>query len=187
MPYDSQSKRSRLIEAAAALIYERGFREVTIADIAERAQVPTGNVYYYFKARDDIGFAVVETRLAEIQSSFREWDALDNPKSRLIAFLNALEANAQELAEHGCPIGSLCAEFSKTGGALADKSRALFITMIDWFTTQFRALGSGEGARSQALHLLSSVQGACLLAHSQRDASLVTGEICQLKRWIEAL
>ena len=44
------AKRDRLIDAASQLFYEQGVERTTIADIAAAADVPAGNVYYYFKA-----------------------------------------------------------------------------------------------------------------------------------------
>jgi TetR/AcrR family transcriptional regulator, transcriptional repressor for nem operon len=34
-------------ESAAELFYEQGVHPTTLADVAERADVPLGNVYYY--------------------------------------------------------------------------------------------------------------------------------------------
>src|SRR5713226_6092365 len=61
-------KRSRLIQTAAKLAYRQGFRKTTLADIAEEAQVPLGNVYYYFKTKDELAAAVVELRLKELEN-----------------------------------------------------------------------------------------------------------------------
>ena len=46
------------------LAYRDGFRESSLADIAKAAHVPVGNVYYYFKTKEELGEAVVERRLA---------------------------------------------------------------------------------------------------------------------------
>ena len=48
------------MESARALIHEQGVQRTTLADIAERADVPLGNVYYYFKTKDDLIGAVVD-------------------------------------------------------------------------------------------------------------------------------
>ena len=53
-------KRIRLIEAAMILIHQQSFNLTTLADIAHKADVPLGNVYYYFKKKEDIGEAVIE-------------------------------------------------------------------------------------------------------------------------------
>ncbi len=44
------AKRDRLIDAASQLFYEQGVERTTIADIGEpAADVPLGNVHYYFQ------------------------------------------------------------------------------------------------------------------------------------------
>src|SRR6202040_3940961 len=62
-------KRTRLIETATKLAYGRGFRETSLADIAEAARVPVGNVYYYFKTKEELAEAVVERRLEEFRAA----------------------------------------------------------------------------------------------------------------------
>jgi AcrR family transcriptional regulator len=59
-------KRSRLVSAAVGLAYQNGFGATSLADIAREAEVPLGNVYYYFKTKDEIGEAIVELRLADM-------------------------------------------------------------------------------------------------------------------------
>ena len=41
----------RLIQSAVKLAHRDGFRTTSLADIAEEAKVPVGNVYYYFRGR----------------------------------------------------------------------------------------------------------------------------------------
>lgn len=47
--------KQRILEAALALFGERGFRRVTIDDIAARAGITKGAVYYYFTDKNDLG------------------------------------------------------------------------------------------------------------------------------------
>ncbi len=46
------SKRDRLVEAAKTMFYQQGVTRSTLADIAQQAQVPLGNVYYHFRTKD---------------------------------------------------------------------------------------------------------------------------------------
>ena len=57
--------RTRLIEAAVRLAHQHGFGNTRLADIAKAAKVPPGNLYYYFKTKEEIGEAIVERRFAE--------------------------------------------------------------------------------------------------------------------------
>src|SRR5258705_1889960 len=59
-------KRSRLVSAAVGLAYQNGFEATSLADIAREAKGPLGNVYYYFKTKDEIGEAIVGLRLAQL-------------------------------------------------------------------------------------------------------------------------
>src|SRR5229473_4265442 len=89
-------KRTRLIDTAMKLAYRRGFRETSLADIAEAAQVPVGNVYYYFKTKEELGEAVVERRLEEFRSLREEMDRLISPKERLFAFVESVHGNREQ-------------------------------------------------------------------------------------------
>jgi AcrR family transcriptional regulator len=57
----------------------------TLAAIAEAADVPSGNVYYYFKTRDDLVRAVVDARAREIATVLDAVGKRLNPRSRLKA------------------------------------------------------------------------------------------------------
>src|SRR5258708_37133746 len=103
-------KRTRLIETATKLAYGRGFRETSLADIAEAARVPVGNVYYYFKTKEELAEAVVERRLEEFHAARAEWDRLSSPKERLVAFLGSGAANRVQPARGGCPVRCRCSE-----------------------------------------------------------------------------
>src|SRR3977135_4194879 len=115
-----RDKRTRLIETATKLAYGRGFRETSLADIAEAARVPVGNVYYYFKTTDELGEAVVEQRLSEFRAFRGEMDRLSSPKERLFAFVERIHSNREQLARGGCPLGGACTGLHKEGGPLAE-------------------------------------------------------------------
>src|SRR5258708_38427833 len=89
-------KRTRLIETATKLAYARGFRETSLADIAEAARVPVGNVYYYFKTKEELAEAVVERRLGEFRAAREEWDRLSSPQQRLFTFVGCVEAHPEQ-------------------------------------------------------------------------------------------
>jgi TetR/AcrR family transcriptional regulator, transcriptional repressor for nem operon len=130
-------KRTRLIETATKLAHLRGFRETSLADIAEDANVPVGNVYYYFKTKDELGEAIVERRLAEFRAFRDELNQLGSLKERLFAFVDRMHRNEDQLARAGCPLGGLCSELHKESGALTKKAAALFTEPMDWLEEQF--------------------------------------------------
>ena len=73
-------------------------------DIARESGVPLGNVYYYFRTKDESADAVAH-RLGD---EFRERAAAlesvhPEPRARLLYSLDAVVSNRDALAEHGCP------------------------------------------------------------------------------------
>ena len=180
-------KRTRLIETAMKLAYQRGFREASLADIAEAAHVPVGNVYYYFKTKDELGEAVVERRLAEFRALRDEIDRLSSPKERLFAFVESILRKRERLARGGCPLGGLCTELHKEGGALAKKSAALFTEPMGWLEEQFRAVGHEKDSRELAVHLFSAYQGMAAVALGANDREVVVMEAKRLNDWIRTL
>jgi AcrR family transcriptional regulator len=179
--------RTRLLEAAEKTTYRYGFGNTAIADIAKRAGIPLGNVYYYFKTKSEIAESIVNLRVSRFRKLLAEFDKADSPQERLCAFVNIKMKNREELARHGCPVGTLCSELRKLGGSAADQSTVLFSTALEWMEREFRALGKGADSHSLAVHLLSATQGVSVLAHTFRDPGLIDMEATRLKDWIRSL
>jgi TetR/AcrR family transcriptional repressor of nem operon len=179
-------KRSRLRRSAVELAYRQGFRKTTIADLAAESGVPIGNVYYYFKTKDELGEAILDSRLGEFHQLRDLAETRPDPKARIELLIDATLENRKLVAQRGCPIGSLCAELLKEGGTLGQKSNALFAEPLDWLAEQFRKLGQTDG-HGLALQLMATLQGVSLLAQSFRDPGLIQTEALRLKAWLAAL
>jgi TetR/AcrR family transcriptional regulator, transcriptional repressor for nem operon len=179
--------RTRLLQAAEKTTYRYGFGNTALADIAKEAKVPLGNVYYYFKTKDEIGVAIVALRVLRFRKLLQELDRADSPKERLCGFVQIKIRNREGLARSGCPVGTLCSELHKNGGTVARKSTILLAEALAWMETQFKALGKGADSRGLAVHLLSATQGVSVLAHTFHDPVLIEIEAARLKKWIRAL
>jgi AcrR family transcriptional regulator len=169
------------------LAYRNGFVATSLADIAREAEVPLGNVYYYFKTKDEIGEAIVELRLAQLSAQRQRWNEAGSPKDRLSACVQDVFENKDFLAQRGCAVGTLCSELHKAGCSVATRATEIFAQHLAWIESQFRALGKGKDSNGLAVHLLSAMQGVSILAHSFHDSGLVATETKRLKSWIQSL
>ena len=181
------NKRFRLLEAANKLVHAQGFNQTTLADIAKQAEVPLGNVYYYFKTKEDIGHALIEHRANFYRGLIAAWNQLPDPKRRIHALIGEVEGQREALASSGCPIGSLCQELHKDGGVLAEKAASLMAAILGWTEQQFHELGKGTESADLALHIVSVLQGASLLTHTFNQPDLVLRETAWLKKWVDSL
>src|ERR1700693_1197060 len=100
-------KRARLVSAATDLLYRQGVEKTTLADIAQAADVPLGNIYYYFKTKDAIVDAVVEAHVHAIKETLVTLDRrYPSPKGRLKALFRTLAGEHDRIAQYGCPHGT---------------------------------------------------------------------------------
>ena len=180
-------KRDRLIQTAATLVYQQGFHQTTLADIAQQAQVPLGTVYYFFKTKEDLGEAVVEYRLRESMEQCQQSEDNLDPRVSLQSFIQMMLDNDHILAQNGCPIGTLCSELHKQGGPLAQHASEIFKEQLAWLTTQFQLMGKQDESEDLALHMLSVIEGAAVLAHSFQSPEYFEREAGRLKEWIRTL
>jgi len=82
-----RDRESLLVEAAAAVIAERGLAHVRVSDIAERAGMTPGHVSYYFPSKTDLLVRAIEssedrlldelsTSLARVRDPWRRLERL---------------------------------------------------------------------------------------------------------------
>jgi TetR/AcrR family transcriptional regulator, transcriptional repressor for nem operon len=179
-------KRERLVESAKGLIHEQGVHRTTLADVAERAEVPLGNVYYYFKSKDELIGAVLDCYKEQAATLIQAFDRHRSPQARLKALVRNWAEMRETVARHGCPLGTLCAELDKTERGRDRDTTAVMALIIDWAEGQFRQLG-GRDARDLAMALFAGIQGAALLANTFRDPTILTRQTRHLERWIDTL
>jgi AcrR family transcriptional regulator len=80
--------RTAILDAAARLIAERGYRAVRIADIAAECDTSTGSVHYWFAGKQDVLRAAL--RHATERAIERQSEALreiDDARDRLVALI----------------------------------------------------------------------------------------------------
>ena len=180
-------KRERLVAAATQLLHEQGIERTTLADIAGAAGVPAGNVYYYFKTKDEVIAAVIGAHAQQIKVTLAAIDAHHrSPKSRLKAFVREFTAQSELVAQFGCPLGSLCSELDKRVTVPGLPVAELMRLPIEWAEDQFRSLGRPD-AHDLALDLLAAYEGRALLANTMRDPDVLAKAAQRLNRWIDAL
>ncbi|MFF7238027.1 TetR family transcriptional regulator [Streptomyces collinus] len=179
-------KRERLVEAAVRVFHEQGVEKTTLADIARVADVPVGNVYYYFKTKDQLVEAAVAAHRDRLAALTGRLEALPGPADRLKALVAGWVEERETAARFGCPFGTLATELDKRDDgpdlAVAGVMRAL----IDWAAGQFTELGRPD-AHALAVELVAAYQGMSVLTHTLRDPTIMTTQGERLTSWIDSL
>jgi AcrR family transcriptional regulator len=169
------------------LVHQHGIERTTLADIAKAADVPAGNVYYYFKTKDDVIAAVIEAHAEQVRTTLAFIDAhYRSPKTRLKAFVREFTAQGEIVARYGCPLGSLCSELDKRAEEPGLPAAGLMRLPIEWAEGQFRSLGRPD-APDLAFDLLAAYEGSALLANTMHDPAVLSRAADRIGHWIDTL
>lgn len=179
--------RQRIVEAADRLFYVRGYNQTSFSDISDATGLPRGNFYYYFKTKEDILDAVVESRVEGFSQMLEScMQVAADPYARLQAFVR-MPLQSEQVLQYGCPIGTLSAELCKTQSQ--DTSRAHMTAVFDllrhWCAAQFVALGvAGPRADQLAMDLIARMQGVVLLASIYNDREFLQRASTDIQAWL---
>ncbi|GAA4094374.1 TetR/AcrR family transcriptional regulator [Nonomuraea soli] len=179
-------KRERLAIAAAQVLHEQGVEKTTLADIAHAADVPVGNVYYYFKTKDQLIEAAIGAHDEELTRLITALDELADPRDRLKGLIRGWVGQSEVTARFGCPTGTLAAELDKREDGL-DRAIALVMgRLLGWVERQFSELGR-EDAAELAVTLVAAYQGVALLTNTFRAPHMMRNEGRRLEGWLDSL
>ncbi|SDI54721.1 DNA-binding transcriptional regulator, AcrR family [Nonomuraea jiangxiensis] len=183
----ASAKRQRLMISAAQVVHQQGVERTTIADIARAADVPVGNVYYYYKTKDDLVAAALTEHARQLGLLTDRLDQLPDPRERLKGLVAAWVSQGDLAAQYGCPTGTLAAELDKRAeGGLDVAAGKVIRLLLDWVERQFRDLGQPD-PDGLALTLVGAYQGMSLLTNALRDPTVMTREGDRLIAWLDSL
>src|ERR1700744_1839574 len=171
-----QQTRTRIVAAAAELMFDNGVAETTLEDIRAAAGVSGSQVYHYFEDKQALVRAVIDYQADAVLGA--QGDHLDH-----LDTVAGLRAWRDFLVEHqrrlgcrgGCPIGALGAEVAETDAAArlaAARGLRRWEERIRDGLQAMHARGDLPADASPgdpALAVLAALQGGLLLTQLQRD------------------
>ncbi len=185
---NTQSKKERLIESSAILFHRNGLMATSLADIAKHADIPIGNVYYYFKTKDDLALAATQKRREQFATLYNLLsENIVDPRERLIEAVNYYNNMREDYARYGCPIGKIINDTDAEKDQIAQSATAIFTDFIGWAGAQFEQLGHKDNAREYAISLMAGIQGAIVMAKAFGDQRILANETARLVEWLKTI
>ena len=173
--------RSRIVEAAADLIYAHGVERTSLDEVMAVSGVSKSQLYHYFADKDALVLEVIAKQTERVLDGQRSYlEALDS-LSALKAWRNALVRLNKAAQGRGCPLGSLASELANDSEPARKRLADSFSMWRDHIKNglakmQERGeLSASANPHELALALLSAVEGGFLLAkttHSSRPLEI---------------
>ena len=188
MASKSERTQQRIVDAANQLFYKKGYNRTSFTDVVESAEVPRGNIYYYFKSKDEMLQAVIKSRMETTETMLSDWEkSIPKPLDRLERFVQIMYDSTPALLRSGCPMGSLNIELAKDQPELKAEAKKLFDLFKKWLTTQFSELGYPEESSELAMQLLARGQGIIVMAQVYQDPGFLERGTKEINLWLENL
>jgi TetR/AcrR family transcriptional repressor of nem operon len=183
--------RDQILDAAARLIHLRGYHGTSLDDVLRESGVGKGNFYYYFRSKEDLGFAIIDRvveRFLELTLEPAFVDLTADPLDQVRAFLDRLlDVQRQRNCVGGCPMGNLASELSDVHEGFRQRLADIFERWrVMLATTLERGRESGRlradlDAGSAAGFVVAALEGAILMAKVTKDISVMEKCVAELK------
>jgi AcrR family transcriptional regulator len=138
MPRWEQGAEDRLRDAAFELFLERGYENVTVAQITERAGLTRRTFSRYFADKRDVLFAGSEQLPIALADAVASADAAFTPSQALMA---ALEQVGEMLADRVAPHAAQRRAIAKSSAELQERERTKFAAVAEAIDAALRQRG----------------------------------------------
>ena len=186
--------KDQILDVASRLISVKGYHCTSLDDVLRESDVGKGNFYYYFKSKEELGYAILD----RIVQGFIErtlgpslGDPSLSPLERIHRFFDRiLESQRQRNCVGGCPMGNLAAELSDVHEGFRQRLAEVFTL---WRESLSRALSQAQ-ARGElsdraeparvAHFVVAALEGAILMTKVTKDIGVMKQCIAELKAYL---
>ncbi len=184
--------RDQILDAAAGLIHLQGYHATSLDDVLRESGVGKGNFYYYFKSKEDLGYAIIERVMRgflerTLEPVFAEPSG--DPIAQIHTFLDRVRDNQRRRnCVGGCPMGNLASELSDVHEGFRRRLAEIFAQWRGRFTEALsRGQSTGRVRRDcdparVAQFLVAALEGSILMTKVTKDIAVMEKCVEELKQ-----
>jgi AcrR family transcriptional regulator len=188
--------RERLLQAAFREVHRYGFQNAGIDTILAATNVTKGALYYHFKSKEALGYAVIEEVIANLTRD--RWflplqrSKDKNPIDALIDIVKAIPSRPKDV-KNGCPLVNMAQEMSQLDEQFRKRLERIFHTWQEEIAAVLRR-GQSQGTvrddlipEEAASFLMAMVEGYEVLAKNAQDAKVWKMGTRNIAGWLDSL
>jgi TetR/AcrR family transcriptional repressor of nem operon len=188
--------RRKLLEAALAVIREKGYAATTVDGLCARAGVAKGSFFHHFKDKEALAVAAADYWSETTGSLFATapYHRHKDPLDRVLGYVEFRRSILTgEVPEFTCLVGTMVQEVYDTSPAIRDACDASISAHAEKVEADvaeamnLHRIRATWTAKSLALHMQAVLQGAFVLAKAKGGAEVAISSVDHLRRYIELL
>lgn len=168
----------RVLDIGIKMICQKGYSSLGLRELLEKAEIPSGSFYYYFKSKEDFALKAITYYSDMVETYFQE-RLLKGTANRIDRFSMVFDEEMERMKEsdlkEGCVLGDVTSEIAgeiESVRVLAEQKYRQWQIVIE----QFFREGQGEGElnsafdpEEMAMFFLSNRQGAMTRVKSSKS------------------
>ena len=171
-----------------------GYNGTSLDDVLRESGVGKGNFYYYFRSKEELGYAILDELIRDFIERTLEpcfADSAGDPIAQVRCFFERVLVSLRERnCVGGCPLGTLASELSDVHEGFRTRLAWIFSA---WRERLTRAL---DAAKTQgrvtadcapgavADFLVASFEGAILIAKVTKDIGVLEKCVHEMNRYL---
>jgi TetR/AcrR family transcriptional regulator, transcriptional repressor for nem operon len=187
---ESPGTAEQILNCAQTLIQLQGYNAFSYRDIASALGIKTASIHYHFPTKAHLGKSLMVRYRDHFRAELSRLDAEEpDPKAKLKSYLHLFQRTLDDSGKL-CLCGMLAADALSLPAEVTDQVRLFFIDNEAWLTRtitegkrsgKFRSEGS---AQSIATAVISTLEGAMLVARGLSDPSRFSSTTSLLLKWL---
>jgi AcrR family transcriptional regulator len=193
-PRNPERTRERLLRAASHEVYISGFQSASLDAILASTGVTKGALYYHFKSKEALGYAIVEEIIApDVRAKWlRPLQRGKDPIDALIGRVQRISVRPEDV-RGGCQLNNLAQEMSPLHAGFRKRLASVFQEWQEGVASVLRE-GQADGSVRRDLDpdetagfLIAMVEGWGSLAKNAQDAKVMNAGIRNIVGWLRSL
>jgi TetR/AcrR family transcriptional repressor of nem operon len=170
--------KDRILDSAQQLIQARGFSGFSYADIAKKVGIRKASIHHHFSTKGVLGAELMARYRTRFGEALQRIEKTSGASPARLRKYGKLFADVLRDGNRMCLCGMLAADFDALPKSVRGEVNGFFDDNEAWLARVLSA-GRAEGelsfegsAEAQAQVILSALEGAMLVARSQRDVKM---------------
>ena len=185
--------KARLLDAAQALMLEKGFTATTVDEICEAAKLTKGSFFHYFESKDQLGKELLERFCASGQQLHQGFCGKEtDPLKRVYAYVDgAMKLAADPVMGKGCLLGLFAQELADTNPAIREVCCEGFKVWATHFGKELARAKARYAPRAAfdpkelAEHLIAIMEGSMILGKARGNMKVMAQNLRHFRAYLE--